>query len=183
MALSILKCTECGHDVSSFAEKCPNCGCPVSVMLKTQASSESKKYDVVLESYASTPEERAMLMRFIKESSGGALSLTDAQNMLRNLPQAVIVGVDRETADDVVSKIRELNCSAVVKEHVNTQKQTPIQSVKSSHLFTKDGPVKCPRCGSTAVTTTSRGYSLIWGFAGSNKTVNRCGKCGHTWKP
>lgn len=43
--------------------------------------------------------------------------------------------------------------------------------------------LKCPKCGSTAVTTGARGYSLITGFLGSGSTVNRCGKCGHTWKP
>ena len=43
--------------------------------------------------------------------------------------------------------------------------------------------VKCPRCGSTAVTAGKRGYSLISGFIGAGKTVNRCAKCGHKWKP
>ena len=43
--------------------------------------------------------------------------------------------------------------------------------------------VKCPRCGSTAVTAGRRGYSLISGFIGAGKTVNRCAKCGHKWKP
>jgi predicted nucleic-acid-binding Zn-ribbon protein len=41
----------------------------------------------------------------------------------------------------------------------------------------------CPKCGSTAITTGARGFTLMTGFIGSNKTVNRCGKCGHTWTP
>lgn len=43
--------------------------------------------------------------------------------------------------------------------------------------------LRCPKCGSTSVTTGSRGYSLLTGFLGSGKTVNRCGSCGHKWKP
>ena len=43
--------------------------------------------------------------------------------------------------------------------------------------------VRCPKCGSTQITTGQRGYSLITGFLGSNKTVNRCAKCGYSWKP
>lgn len=43
--------------------------------------------------------------------------------------------------------------------------------------------LKCPKCGSTAVTTGERGYSLLTGFIGSGQTMNRCGKCGHKWKP
>lgn len=42
---------------------------------------------------------------------------------------------------------------------------------------------KCPKCGSTAITSGQRGYSFFTGFLGSNKTVNRCANCGHTWKP
>ena len=43
--------------------------------------------------------------------------------------------------------------------------------------------IKCPKCHSTAITTGARGYKLLTGFLGSNQTVNRCGSCGHTWKP
>lgn len=43
--------------------------------------------------------------------------------------------------------------------------------------------IKCPKCGSTAVTAGQRGFSLVTGFIGSGKTVNRCSKCGHKWKP
>ena len=41
----------------------------------------------------------------------------------------------------------------------------------------------CPKCGSTAITTGQRGFSIISGFIGSGSTVNRCGKCGYKWKP
>ncbi len=27
--MSLLKCCECGKDVSEYADKCPNCGCPI----------------------------------------------------------------------------------------------------------------------------------------------------------
>ena len=30
----LIKCTECNHDVSDKAEKCPNCGCPVEEIKK-----------------------------------------------------------------------------------------------------------------------------------------------------
>ena len=42
---------------------------------------------------------------------------------------------------------------------------------------------KCPRCGSTSITTGARGVNNFWGFLGASKTVNRCGNCGHTWTP
>lgn len=42
---------------------------------------------------------------------------------------------------------------------------------------------KCPICGSTAITAGQRGFSIITGFLGSNKTVCRCANCGYSWKP
>ena len=46
-----------------------------------------------------------------------------------------------------------------------------------------DTTPKCPKCGSTAITTGARGANWAWGFIGASQTVNRCGNCGYTWKP
>lgn len=43
--------------------------------------------------------------------------------------------------------------------------------------------LKCPKCKSTSIATTNRGFSLITGFIGSGKPVNVCQNCGHKWKP
>lgn len=43
--------------------------------------------------------------------------------------------------------------------------------------------VRCPKCGSASITTGQKGFSLLTGFLGSNKTVNRCASCGYSWKP
>lgn len=43
--------------------------------------------------------------------------------------------------------------------------------------------VSCPKCGSTQIATGARGINLTFGLFGASKTVNRCQKCGYTWKP
>lgn len=43
--------------------------------------------------------------------------------------------------------------------------------------------IRCPKCGSINISTGQRGYSLLTGFIGAGKTVNRCASCGHKWKP
>lgn len=58
------------------------------------------------------------------------------------------------------------------------EKHNPKPEVKS-----KPDVLTCPKCGSTAVTTGARGANHFWGLIGASKTVNRCGNCGHTWKP
>ena len=59
------------------------------------------------------------------------------------------------------------------------------QAEATSRMMHKEklNTLTCPKCGSTAVTTGQRGYSVITGFFGSGQTVNRCGKCGYKWKP
>lgn len=41
----------------------------------------------------------------------------------------------------------------------------------------------CPKCGSSAITTVNRGFSIVAGFIGSGSPRNVCQKCGHKWKP
>lgn len=43
--------------------------------------------------------------------------------------------------------------------------------------------IKCPKCNSTSITAGQRGFSIVTGFIGSSKTVNRCANCGYKWKP
>ena len=31
--MALIKCTECGNMVSDKADRCPHCGCPVSIIL------------------------------------------------------------------------------------------------------------------------------------------------------
>lgn len=60
------------------------------------------------------------------------------------------------------------------KNQVAQQKQTEQES---------SNQVKCPKCSCTDIGVANRGYSLIWGFIGSGKSMNVCKKCGHKWKP
>ena len=39
--MSLIQCVDCGHKVSTMAESCPNCGCPVSVSINAAKMSEN----------------------------------------------------------------------------------------------------------------------------------------------
>lgn len=66
-------------------------------------------------------------------------------------------------------------------------KLSDYEKFKLNPTFFKDDKIpntlKCPKCGSTAVTTGQRGFSIVTGFIGSSQTMNRCGRCGYKWKP
>ena len=63
-----------------------------------------------------------------------------------------------------------------------SQFRTQVQQQENSRAQAAN-TVKCPRCGSTNITAGQRGFSLLTGFVGSGKTVNRCANCGHKWRP
>lgn len=61
--------------------------------------------------------------------------------------------------------------------------QRRVETQENEFYSSSSSELRCPNCGSTAITTGQRGYSAIYGFAGSSRTVNRCGKCGYSWEP
>ena len=75
---------------------------------------------------------------------------------------------------------RNIKCK-LLKDPISEHENTQIINYIEYHLI--DSKVKCPKCGSAQITTGNKGYSLLTGFLGSNKTVNRCSKCGYSWEP
>lgn len=73
-----------------------------------------------------------------------------------------------ETIDDIIEK-----------HEIPKALNLPIQEQETNQ---PESP-KCPKCNSTSITAGQRGFSIITGFIGSSKTVNRCANCGYKWKP
>lgn len=40
--MALIKCIECGNEISNKAEVCPNCGCPVSETVKEKNNKKRK---------------------------------------------------------------------------------------------------------------------------------------------
>lgn len=40
--MALIKCIECGNEISNKAEVCPNCGCPVSETVKEKIIKKRK---------------------------------------------------------------------------------------------------------------------------------------------
>lgn len=175
--MPLIKCVECGNDVSSYADVCPKCGCPVSISVDKNGS--GSLMDIVL---CSVPEDNYGWTReFVSQVSG--ITIKEAYDIIKSVPIVIVKGVSKDTSEKIKEILCNEGCKVDIVQSTETAEIVREELIENTELYKKYQPLRCPRCGSTAVTTTSRGYSLVWGFAGSNKTVNRCGKCGHTWKP
>ncbi len=64
------------------------------------------------------------------------------------------------------------------------QFKTQLQQEESiKRQQSEQSKVRCPKCGCADIGVANRGYSLVWGFIGSGKSMNVCKNCGHKWKP
>ena len=147
--MALIKCPECGSEISDYSDKCIHCGYPLS----------KEESDIFLFNGVKL-EKKYFLDQNIsrKEKTRKLRSASDVGNLVawKYLDEWVKLG----TIPDVV------NHETLAEE---AERERNI--------------VKCPKCGSTAVQTVNRGYSLMTGFLGSGSPRNVCQKCGHKWKP
>lgn len=110
---------------------------------------------------------------------------TEIQNGVRKpnpSPYIIVDRVSKSSAILVKNYLDSIGCKSIIEESdyalMDEQEQVVI------NFFQKlNAPVICPRCSSNQISTGQRGFSIVTGFIGSNKTINRCAKCGYSWKP
>lgn len=94
--MALIKCIECGHEVSEFAESCPNCGCPVSMFKNTNKQNiNTDNFSVILTSYG---ERKINIIAQIKKITGFDLSI--AKNIVENLT-TIKVNCSAEEANQI----------------------------------------------------------------------------------
>lgn len=68
----------------------------------------------------------------------------------------------------------------LIKQGILKKSRTPSPQPQLSQPTNQ---LRCPKCGSTSITTEEEGYSLLTGFWGASRKHNLCQKCGYRWKP
>lgn len=157
--MAIIKCPECGCDISTKADQCIHCGCPIDHTKKENVCIINKKeYD--LSDYKNR------------------LSAVDRNDkkQIYDIEEEMCYAIDGLSIIGAAHLVVTILDAGEVPEVFDAE-QYRINFRKD------DGLIHCPKCNSTAITTGQRGYSIVWGFIGSNKTMNRCAKCGHKWEP
>lgn len=157
--MALIKCTECGSIISNKAIACVKCGCPIS---NTLAGSNNS---CIINDIAYDFDQ---IKDLLLENPNNDTIKNDAISFVYNH----------------IHGIQLFDAALLVETIINTG-EIPKQYSREKLIPRKinDGLIHCPKCDSTNVVTGQRGYSVIWGFAGSNRTMNRCAKCGHKWEP
>ena len=180
--MSLIQCPECGERISDLAHVCIHCGYPIQECLKANNPVENKQntetYSVLVHSFWGfklTPT--ANILAWFNISSPDTIS-----DYLSDLPAVLLSGLSKEQCEIVVAKLSTHSITASVEADADVQRYPKIDN-HDKGLANLENVVRCPKCGSATVVTGQRGYSIVTGFWGSGKTMNRCSNCGYKWTP
>lgn len=151
--MALIICAECGKSISDKATYCIHCGCPINI------------------------ENNCVI-------DGVMYNLSSVKGKTTNLKT-----LDRITAEPAIEELKFLvksitnyDASKLIRIIYNTGEVPPTFETSKQESI-EETKIRCPKCSSTQITTGSRGYSIVTGFIGAGKTVNRCAKCGYKWTP
>lgn len=185
--MALVKCPECGREVSNKAASCPGCGYPVEKILEARTGLEVIA-DEICEKYFTgenwTNPQRVAARKELQKRTG--LSFNDAVDILykRHLGKSY-----REVRAAYKQERKEMN------REVNEGFWNAVQGLSNS--LSKDKTVRCPKCGSTSISYTNKKLSLgravvgdavagpagaVLGGLSSKKGYAVCLKCGKQWK-
>lgn len=167
--MALIKCPECGREVSDKASTCIHCGYPLSELSqqKPQVSQPAHSPDIT-SSYS--------FKLLLADKDLVELECCKCGKVLCLYEDSFYFTSDERCVSNC--DIRCSKCGNSAPAYSTFWNRAGSSSQKN-----KEEKLQCPRCKSTLVTTGSRGVSFWTGLWGSNKTVNRCGKCGFTWEP
>ncbi len=168
----IIKCPECGKDISDKSKQCIYCGFPLNSL------NNNNLYSIKFLSYDA--RYGLKVAKLLLDITG--LSLSEINKNLHNTPFVCATGLNYNKANEIKTAFN--NIYANVECFVDNTSDVNF-TLNNTYIDTgndKDD-VKCPKCGSKAISTGNRGYSFVTGFLGSGKTVNRCANCGYKWSP
>lgn len=187
--MSLVICPECSKEISQYTTKCSNCGFPLNIFMKDNNITDLSKTlicpkcadsfywdDIALPlkcEYCNTLLKQTNIN--IKDWFAFSCNATDEEFNNKSVELAKKFGNNQFDENVYSKRLKEL--------HQKVEKSKQKANEYFERKSTTENLPKCPKCGSTAITAGQRGYSLLSGFLGSNKTVNRCANCGHTWKP
>ena len=153
--MSLIKCPECGKEVSDKAPACIHCGYPLQNQQPIIPDvGVSKK--VIIPTYRETSQEKSLV-----EQAEPYVIVKD--------------GLSQNQANLIAQKFQAIGVAAQI--YSSSEPVSFVNPAKDKDI------ICCPKCGSTEYHAGARGFSLVTGFIGSGKTVLTCLKCGHRWKP
>ncbi len=199
--MSLIKCCECNNEVSEYAEKCPNCGCPInkikeSVLLSDETKLVCKINDKYVDitwiknELQSLDDDKLDYYKFYCSPEMDDIKIRSKHFSDQYFIDAVdfsakvyrYLDLTPNPADDFLYQLIE---SDFTLESFNGESLSEFNQKQSTMLASKP---KCPMCGSTNISkigSLNRAASIA-GFGILSRKIGKqwqCNnpKCRHLW--
>lgn len=183
--MALIKCPECGREISDRAAACPHCGCPVSSATQSEPTLE---YEIYISS--SLNEYDQDILADILEAAdimGRGLALSFA----KQAPTVIKRGLGKDEAESVCASLSHAKIPAKIRAYKSVS--TIVEASAPAATPIRSNEARCPRCHSTAIQVVKKGFSfgkatagaILFGPVGavaglaSDKYQRVCAACGH----
>ncbi|MBR4003151.1 MAG: ribosomal protein L7/L12 [Clostridia bacterium] len=184
--MALIKCPECGKEISDKSPACIHCGFPLDTTTTKEEPTNANivkiggvDYDLTEVIELINKNEKIKAIKILREKTG--LGLADAKDVADNLEQKTNPTTGFTPKYSTVSadiKATLITCKACGKQ-ISNQAPTCI------HCGQPTGIQLCPKCGSSntkVISGASKAVSIgLWGIFAANKVMSKyeCKKCGH----
>lgn len=164
--MALIKCPECGREVSDRAKACIHCGCPLEE-IKTLG-----RYAIIINSYADTD---TAAMAGLNTVFPWNMSYEEIVEIFSNTPYKI---AEYDFEEDAVADAQRLQ-----KWWINVSVVAP----DGSFVYVEEGnKIKCPTCGSSKITNVTTGEKIVnialFGLFGNRRKKKfHCKSCGYEW--
>ena len=174
--MALVKCPECGKEISDKSSACIHCGFPLD-------NEKTTLYNIVYEGFPDTKTQYANQVNMIGSIRQLLnIGLSEAKKIIDTPPQILASNLTFANAEWMMSVLQPYQCILKLEKSASGV-HSEVNNKVNTYVANGGSTIICPHCGSNQVTVGQRGFSLFSGFVGSQKTTNRCGKCGWTWQP
>ena len=197
----LIKCPECGKEISDKAVYCPRCGCPIDV-----CGDGVKAIDEDCIVYQGNRINLLNIVYIYGMSKNGAINFLNRQyslpietatQIMNRYYDKILEDGDSEIAKKILKQVDQYNKPIKDKTTIENKgyfKEAWHTLVK---IGTKDSTVHCPKCGSTSLSYQNKRLSLgraiagdaiagapgaVMGALSSKKGYAVCLNCGKKWK-
>ena len=194
--MALIKCPECGKEISDKSKICIHCGYPISEhenkpdgYIKVDGElCDISKLKKMYEKYSKSDRKdirrkyNEIYINYCKTGKKIELSSRDSWTSLGQWVGNKFNWYQKNDRYYLACKliVECINHNFEYFEFNTADYQAAAPTPRPS---APTNQVRCPKCGSTAITTEERGYSLWIGWYGANEKKNLCQKCGYKWWP
>ena len=147
--MALIKCPECGKEISDKAPQCIHCGYPLDSTSESIYSTvqPSKFYQVKLVDYP--PKMKIHAIKAVRETTG--FGLADAKAFVETVPNILYKGLSIEQCEEIQKHFSDISANVSIEPDYSSTEQNTVfkgygATLPKKESFKSSKPV-CPKCG------------------------------------